>query len=117
MLVSDHHVISVELKWKMCYQHGRKEIIRPEKVRQAASYLTNGKFVQELGIRLNDAWTDDTVSENTSEPSQECTCNMRDQQEEELINPDGGETMLDSENNYTLVMAPGEGNIPLSWRN
>ncbi|CAD7078337.1 unnamed protein product [Hermetia illucens] len=111
---SDHHVISVELKRKMCYQHGRKEIIRPEKVRQAASYLTNGKFFQDLGIRLNDAWSDDTMSENTSEPSQECTCNIRDQQEEELINPDGGETMLDSENNYTLVMAPGEGKIPLS---
>ncbi|CAD7091724.1 unnamed protein product [Hermetia illucens] len=89
---SDNHIITVELKRKMCYKHGRKELIRPDKVRQAGSYLTNGNLFQDLGITLNDTWGNDVPLEDISER----------------------ETMLDLEHDYTLVMAPGEGKTPLS---
>ncbi|CAD7078730.1 unnamed protein product [Hermetia illucens] len=105
---SDNHIITVELKRKMCCKHGRKELIRPDKVRQAASYLTNGNFFQDLGITLNDTWSNDVPIEDISEGSGECTCNIDDRQEDELVNAAGGETMLDLEHDYTLVMAPGE---------
>ncbi|CAD7078400.1 unnamed protein product [Hermetia illucens] len=59
-------------------------------------------------------WVDNTPLDDNPEESEECTCNELDRRDENSINPGGGETLLDSENEYTLVMAPGEGKKALS---
>lgn len=109
--VSDTHVITVELKRKMCYKHGRKERIRPKKVCEAAQYLVQCNLYKDLNIQIDENWSfDDDCNEV-------CTCHELNNEydnnnDDEDVNPGGNETLLD--HNITLIIAPGEGKRPLS---
>lgn len=108
---NDDNVITVELRRKLCYRHGRKEQIRPEYVRRAAQYLVNCDLFKENAINLNESWDVEEVDDNI-----ECTCDggvAKEGEEEETVNPGGTETLLD-DNQDVIVMAPGEGHVPKS---
>lgn len=111
--IRDDNVITVELKRKLCYEHGRKEIIRPEKVRAAATYLTQTELFQELGICYNESWESDVDHE--TDANVECTCEMdMDVQPAEMpVSPGNTETLLDEEQDVVITMAPGEGRKPI----
>ncbi|XP_043472427.1 uncharacterized protein LOC122505072 [Leptopilina heterotoma] len=112
--VSDHNVITIELKRKMCYKHGRKEVICPEKVRAAAKYLTNTELFRELEIIFDDSWQCEENNEESSILTQvECTCKENIEFEEMPINPSNVETLLDKEQDVVITMAPGEGKRPI----
>jgi len=111
-LRNDDHIITVELKRKMCYKHGRKERVRPHKVRAAASYLVNTELFRAKNITLSEHCLDETVED---EP---CTCVNGEavgeiEDEEELI-PGAHETLVMNDEDLTITMAPGEGQRPLS---
>lgn len=107
---NDDNVITIELRRKLYYRHGRKEQIRPEYVRRAAQYLVNCDLFKENAINLNESWDVEDVDDNI-----DCTCDggVADGEEEQTVNPGGTETLLD-DNQDVIVMAPGEGHVPIS---
>ncbi|XP_047999641.1 uncharacterized protein LOC125236759 [Leguminivora glycinivorella] len=113
--VNDDNVITVELKRRFCYRHGRKEQVRPEFVRRAAQYLVQCELFQENGVALNVSWAG-----NDPENETRCTCDADAIDEETVdptegveLNPGGTETLLD-DNQDVIVLAPGEGQRPIS---
>ena len=96
----------------MCYKHGRKERIRPKKVCEAAQYLVQCNLYKDLNIQIDENWSfDDESNEDV------CTCNdlnieNENSNEDEDVNPGGNETLLDQD--FTLIIAPGEKKRPLS---
>ncbi|CAG5042961.1 unnamed protein product [Parnassius apollo] len=111
--INDDSVITVELKRKFCYKHGRKEQVRPEIIRRAAEYLVTCDLFRTYGIELEGSWTnnepEDTVEYTCSSPAQESNVD-----EIPDVNPGGIETLLDENQDLTIVMAPGEGERPIS---
>ncbi|CAG5050327.1 unnamed protein product [Parnassius apollo] len=110
--INDDNVITVELKRKFCYKHGRKEQVRPEIIRRAAEYLVTCDLFRTYGIELEGTWTN-----NEPEDTVECTCSSPEQESnvDEIpdVNPGGTETLLDENQDITIVMAPGEGERPI----
>lgn len=115
--LNDTNVITIELKRKMCYKHGRKEQIRPQKVRKAASYLVHTELFLEKGIILNENFKNSTDEEiidfnnEDKEEEKECTCETININEEDLMT-EKQETLIDDQ--MTIIIAPGEGQTPLS---
>ncbi|CAG5050266.1 unnamed protein product [Parnassius apollo] len=111
--INDDNVITVELKRKFCYKHGRKEQVRPEIIRRAAEYLVTCDLFRTYGIELEGSWTN-----NETEDTVECTCSSPEQESnvDEIpdVNPGGTETLLDENQDLSIVMAPGEGERPIS---
>ncbi|CAG4973517.1 unnamed protein product [Parnassius apollo] len=111
--INDDNVITVELKRKFCYKHGRKEQVRPEIIRRAAEYLVTCELFRTYGIELEGSWTN-----NEPEDTVECTCSSPEQESnvDEIpdVNPGGTETLLDENQDLTIVMAPEEGERPIS---
>ncbi|XP_046974744.1 uncharacterized protein LOC124541014 [Vanessa cardui] len=109
---SDNHIITIELKRRMCYKHGRKERIRPDVIREAAKYLVQTDLFKKIGIKYDEEWIYDDQSDDEN-CLEKCTCDVL-AQEEKNINPGNVETLLDNEKDVTITMAPGEGNQPRS---
>lgn len=97
----------------MCYKHGRKEVIRPEKVRAAARYLTQTELFREHNIAYDESWGND-VSMDETVVDTECTCEMENQFEQMPVNPGNTETLLDTEQDV-IIMALGEGKRPIVY--
>ncbi|CAG5037268.1 unnamed protein product [Parnassius apollo] len=94
--INDDNVITVELKRKFCYKHGRKEQVRPEIIRSAAEYLATCDLFRTYGIELEGSWTN-----NEPEDTVECTCSSSEQESNVDEIPDENQDL-------TIVMAPGE---------
>lgn len=112
--INDDNIITVELKRKFCYKHGRKERVRPEIVQRAAEYLVKCDLFRKYAIELEQSWIS-----NEPEDTVECTCESPDQEESNVdeildVNPGGPETLLDDNQDVTIIMAPGEGERPIS---
>lgn len=91
--INDDNSITVELKRKFCYRHGRKERVRPEIIRRAAEYLVTCDLFRKYDIELEDSWTNNELEETV-----ECTCQSRDVEEcnvdeTVVVNPGGPETL------------------------
>jgi len=113
--VSDSHIITLVLKQKMCYKHGRQERIRPAIVREAAKYLVQTDLFKELKITYDDNWEyDDEVDDDDDRTdNNKCTCEL-EELIDEPVNPGNAETLHDNEQDVVIIMAPGEGKYPLS---
>lgn len=135
--LNNTHTIQIHIRRKMCFKHDYMcETIRPAKILEAARYLVTTPVYKKENIKLSESWQRDNYLDVNSEEHQpfilsdddlealksilnddfdsaQVNNELEDLFPDDEVNPGAEETLLDNtfEN---IVIAPGEGKIPVS---
>jgi hypothetical protein len=107
--INEHHTIAVSLMRKMEYKNPYiYEVVRPNKILAAAKYLCKTPLYKEHQIGISKIWSLKDQNTYIDEDS------SSEQDQENILNPGGLQTMICCEDNFNVKFAPGEGKTPIS---